>query len=255
MFKRRNKNRVYNVNTNLRFNVLTVFMYIVGIILIVQLFNLQIVHGAEYREQSNTRLTRETTLEAQRGTIMDKSGNVLVSSEMKFELELYKTKIDDATLNQSILNIIAVLEKYGVSYPDSFPITINPYGFKLEGEDLVDWLDYYGIKENATAEEAFNEFKDKYEITNTDVVESRKIMCIRYEITTKGYSSTRALTIAKDIPREAVAEFSENNSKYPGVNIVVTPETKYTMGSLAANVLGYTSTISAEEYKEKKRYI
>ena len=248
MFKRRNKNRVYNVNTNLRFNVLTVFMYIVGIILIVQLFNLQIVHGAEYREQSNTRLTRETTLEAQRGTIMDKSGNVLVSSEMKFELELYKTKIDDATLNQSILNIIAVLEKYGVSYPDSFPITINPYGFKLEGEDLVDWLDYYGIKENATAEEAFNEFKDKYEITNTDVVESRKIMCIRYEITTKGYSSTRALTIAKDIPREAVAEFSENNSKYPGVNIVVTPETKYTMGSLAANVLGYTSTISAEEY-------
>ena len=252
MFKRRNKNRVYNVNTNLRFNVLTVFMYIVGIILIVQLFNLQIVHGAEYREQSNTRLTRETTLEAQRGTIMDKSGNVLVSSEMKFELELYKTKIDDATLNQSILNIIAVLEKYGVSYPDSFPITINPYGFKLEGEDLVDWLDYYGIKENATAEEAFNEFKDKYEITNTDVVESRKIMCIRYEITTKGYSSTRALTIAKDIPREAVAEFSENNSKYPGVNIVVTPETKYTMGSLAANVLGYTSTISAEEYKEKK---
>ena len=252
MFKRRNKNRVYNVNTNLRFNVLTVFMYIVGIILIVQLFNLQIVHGAEYREQSNTRLTRETTLEAQRGTIMDKSGNVLVSSEMKFELELYKTKIDDATLNQSILNIIAVLEKYGVSYPDFFPITINPYGFKLEGEDLVDWLDYYGIKENATAEEAFNEFKDKYEITNTDVVEARKIMCIRYEITTKGYSSTRALTIAKDIPREAVAEFSENNSKYPGVNIVVTPETKYTMGSLAANVLGYTSTISAEEYKEKK---
>ena len=252
MFKRRNKNRVYNVNTNLRFNVLTVFMYIVGIILIVQLFNLQIVHGAEYREQSNTRLTRETTLEAQRGTIMDKSGNVLVSSEMKFELELYKTKIDDATLNQSILNIIAVLEKYGVSYPDSFPITINPYGFKLEGEDLVDWLDYYGIKENATAEEAFNEFKDRYEITNTDVVEARKIMCIRYEITTKGYSSTRALTIAKDIPREAVAEFSENNSKYPGVNIVVTPETKYTMGSLAANVLGYTSTISAEEYKEKK---
>lgn len=252
MFKRKNRNRVYNVNTNLRFNVLTVFMYIIGIILIVQLFNLQIVHGAEYREQSNTRLTRETTLEAQRGTIMDKSGNVLVSSEMKFELELYKTKIDDETLNQSILNIIAVLEKYGINYPDSFPITINPYGFKLEGEELADWLDYYGIKENATAEEAFNEFKDKYEITNTDVVEARKIMCIRYEITTKGYSSTRALTIAKDIPREAVAEFSENNSKYPGVNIVVTPETKYLMGSLAANVLGYTSTISAEEYKEKK---
>ena len=254
MFKRKLKNRTktYTANTNLRFNVLTVFMYVVGIILIIQLFNLQIVHGAEYREQSNTRLTRETTLEAQRGTIMDKSGNILVSSEMKFALELYKTKIDDNTLNQSILNIITVLEKYGINYPDSFPISIDPYGFKIEGEELAEWLDYYGIEENATPEQAFMKFKDKYEISNSNVQEARKIMCIRYEITTKGYSSTRALTIAKDIPREAVAEFSENSNKYPGINIVVMPETKYTMGSLAANILGYTSTISAEEYKEKK---
>ena len=50
-------------NLNLRFNILTVFTYIIGIVLIIQLFNLQIVHGAEYREESNTRLTRETTLE------------------------------------------------------------------------------------------------------------------------------------------------------------------------------------------------
>ena len=49
-------------NVNLRFNVLTILIYIVGIILIVKLFSLQIIHGAEYREQSNTRLTRESTL-------------------------------------------------------------------------------------------------------------------------------------------------------------------------------------------------
>ena len=59
-------------------------VYIVGIIILFRLFNLQIVNGAEYREDSNTRLAREATIEAARGSILDRSGNVLVSTEMKF---------------------------------------------------------------------------------------------------------------------------------------------------------------------------
>ncbi len=49
-------------NIRLRYNILTVFTYIIGIILLIQLFNLQIIHGAEYRQTSNTRLTRESVL-------------------------------------------------------------------------------------------------------------------------------------------------------------------------------------------------
>ena len=51
--KKIRRNKVNNVNTNLRFNMVTVITYLVGIVLLVQLFNLQIVHGAEYREESN----------------------------------------------------------------------------------------------------------------------------------------------------------------------------------------------------------
>ena len=80
-------------NINLRFNLLTVLVYIIGIILIIKLFSLQIVHGAEYREESNTRLTRESTLEAARGSILDRSGTSLVSSTTEFSLEMYKTKV------------------------------------------------------------------------------------------------------------------------------------------------------------------
>ena len=68
----------------LRFNILSASVYIIGIILLVQLFNLQIVKGKEYREQSNTRLTRESTLEASRGAILDKTGAPLVTSSMRF---------------------------------------------------------------------------------------------------------------------------------------------------------------------------
>ena len=241
------------VNVNLRFNVLTVLVYIVGIILIVRLFDLQIVHGAEYREQSNTRLTRESTLEAARGSILDRSGVELVTTQMEFSLEMYKTKVDDEELNASILNIISVLEKYQVSYTDYFPININPYTFTISDETLTEWKTTYKIDENATAEEAFNAFKEKYEINdNYTVEEARKIMAIRYKISTEGYSSTKALTIAEGIPREAVAEFSESSEKFAGINIVVEPARKYTSGTLASHILGYASQISSEEYETRK---
>ncbi|MBR3697204.1 MAG: hypothetical protein IKM97_02905 [Clostridia bacterium] len=52
--------------TNFRYNVITTICYLIGIIILIQLFNLQIVNGSEYRENSNTRLSREGTIEAAR---------------------------------------------------------------------------------------------------------------------------------------------------------------------------------------------
>ena len=239
-------------NINLRFNILTVLTYLVGIVLIAQLFNLQIVHGAEYREQSNTRLTRESTLEAARGSILDKTGNTLVTSSMKFDLELYKSKIDTQTLNQAIWNIVQVLEKYGVSYVDSFPIKINPIEFTIADEELANWKKNNDLAENITAEEALNAFKEKYDIESNNIEQIRKIIAIRYAIVQNGYSSTKALKIASDIPREAVAEFSENGDKFPGINIVVQPQREYSKGSLASHILGYASQISSDEYASRK---
>ena len=54
------------------------------------------------------------------------------------------------------------------------------------------------------------------------------------------------------IPREAVAEFSESSDKFPGINIVTEPVREYTSGTLASHILGYASTISAEEYATRK---
>lgn len=250
--KFREKNKNHRSNLILRYNILTVFTYCIGIILIIQLFNLQIVHGAEYREQSNTRLTRETTLEAERGKILDRTGNALVTSSTKFNLELYKTKIDDKELNDSILNIVNLLEKYQVEYVDSFPISIEPFEFKIEGEELEKWKNTYNLKSEISAEEAFYKFKDKYDIENTDIKEIRKIISIRYEITVTGYSSTKSLKIAEDIPREAVAELSESSDYFPGINIVTEPIREYTSGTLASHILGYSSKISSEEYEKRK---
>ena len=147
--------RINKKSINFRYNTMTIFTYVIGIILIIQLFNLQIIHGKEYREESNTRLTRESTLLASRGEILDRSGNVLVTSTQKFNLELYKSKIDNNTLNSSILKIVNVLEKYQISYTDSFPIKINPFSFTISDDTLKEWKKSYDLSDDATAEEAF----------------------------------------------------------------------------------------------------
>ena len=82
-------------SSKFKFNILSMLVYILGIILLVQLFNLQIIKGQEYREQSNTRLTRESVLKAARGNILDRTGNPIVSNTMGFRLDLYKTKVDN----------------------------------------------------------------------------------------------------------------------------------------------------------------
>ena len=248
--------KVINKNSiNLRFNIATILTYFVGVILIVQLFNLQIVHGEEYREQSNTRLTRETSLEAARGKILDRTGSVLVTSETTFAIELYKSKVDTETLNNSMLAIVNTLTKYEKYKQDSFPIEVNPYRYSLEGEVLANWQSNNGITIGKTAEQVFNEFKEKYEVTNTNVEDARKIIGLRYEIAQTGYSSTRPYRLADNISREAVAEFSERSNEFPGINIVVEPKRQYTSGTVASHILGYSGKITQTEYENnKERY-
>ena len=122
-------------NLKLRFNILSAFVYIIGIILLMQLFNLQIINGASYRETSNTRLTRESTLYASRGYILDRNGNELATVEMTFSLEMYKSKLENDVLNDTALRIINTLEENGDDYLDIFPISINPLEFDFSSEE------------------------------------------------------------------------------------------------------------------------
>jgi len=244
--------KISKENINLRFNLLSILIYLVGIVLIIQLFNLQIINGEEYREQSNTRLSRESILEAARGRILDKSGNLLATNKAGYSIEMYKTKIDDKALNNSILGLLNVLEEHGQSYVDNFPIKINPFEFTIQGETLEKWKNTYKFNSEATAEDCFNYFKNKYKITNEDNAEVRKIIAIRYEITTKGYSSTKSLSIAKDIGTDVIAILSERGTEFPGINIVTEPIRTYTSGNLASHILGYVGRINEEEYKENK---
>ena len=237
--------------SNFRYNVITAVVYLIGIIILIRLFDLQIVHGSEYRETSNTRLAREAKIEAARGSILDRSGNVLVSTEMQFSLEMYKSKTDDNQLNESILVMTNILEQNGDSYVDTFPISIEPFEYHFNNEEeLINWKEKYKIPETASAEEAFYLFRDKYNINNENVKEIRQILAIRYAITTIGYSTTRSIEISDEITRTSAVQLQENSQSLTGVNIVVEPVRIYHQGTLASHIIGYASRISQKNLEQ-----
>lgn len=238
-------------NFKLRYNILTVLVYIIGIVLLIQLFNLQIIHGKEYRETSNTRLTRESSIEAARGTITDRKGNVLAATKTGYSIELYKTKTDNESLNNTILKMVKLLESNNDSYTNNFPIT-SDYKFTLSSDEAIqNWKKQYNISEKASAKDCVYRFRDKYEISNTDMQDVLKIIAIRYEITTKGYSSTKSIKIAEDISKTSAIQFNEQNADFPGINIISQPIRVYTSGRLASHIIGYIGKINDTELQKK----
>ncbi|MEF2931739.1 MAG: penicillin-binding protein 2 [Clostridia bacterium] len=237
-------------NNRIRYNIITILVYLIGIVLLAQLFNLQIIHGAEYRETSNVRLTRESVLKADRGNIKDNTGTLLAGVEAQNTIVLYKTKVSNQVLNDTILRLINLLSQNGDKYVDNFLMDVNPYRFKLtEEESQKKWKKANNINEDATAEETFNYFKKKYEITTDNVEDARKIMAIRYEISYQGYSNTKSIQIAQNISRNTLLEIKERNSDFPGVEITEEPKRVYPLGNTASHIIGRIGRIEEEELK------
>lgn len=237
-------------NNRIRYNIITILVYLIGIVLLAQLFNLQIIHGAEYRETSNVRLTRESVLKADRGNIKDNTGTLLAGVEAQNTIVLYKTKVSNQVLNDTILRLINLLSQNGDKYVDNFLMDVNPYRFKLtEEESQKKWKKANNINADATAEEAFNYFKNKYEITTDNVEDARKIMAIRYEISYQGYSNTKSIQIAQNISRNTLLEIKERNSDFPGVEITEEPKRVYPLGNTASHIIGRIGRIEEEELK------
>lgn len=240
---------------NVRYNILSIIIYIVGIVLIVQLFNLQIVHGEEYLSQANSRLTRETTIKAARGNILDCNGNILAGNKIKYSVKIYKSKIEDEELNITILNTINVLEKNNDTFNDEFPVSINPIEYKYQNqENISKWLEENDLEEGMSAEQALNYYIEKYELGNYSIEEARKIIAVRYGIEKNGYTSMRGYEISSDISETSVAQFEEMSRDFPGIAIDYIPVRKYYYGSLASHTLGYVGKIDSNEYKNNEGY-
>ena len=90
------------------------------------MFNLQIVHGAEYRSQSVSQIVRTTTVEAARGNITDRNGNLIVGNQQTYTLTFDASLLpDDADTNEAILRLVNLCIENNVAYTDNVPLSAD----------------------------------------------------------------------------------------------------------------------------------
>ncbi len=65
-------------------------------ILLIQLINLQVIHGESYKEQSAINAVREVSIPAARGLIYDRNGQLLVENAARFSVTITPSDLPDA---------------------------------------------------------------------------------------------------------------------------------------------------------------
>lgn len=146
-----------------RLDIIRAVVMLILLVIVFKLADLQIVKGEYYRKKSETIRTRNITVTAPRGNIVDRFGRIIAGNKQSYSVNVMKTEIPQATLNEIALSVLNIIEQNGDSYKDEIPILINPIRF-IFGDDELNWKRKYSIPDQAGAKEAFNKLKADYGI-------------------------------------------------------------------------------------------
>ncbi len=92
---------------------------------IIRLFNLQIIHGDQYREIAEQRLIRAYPIKAPRGEILDRYEKAFVRNKMGYSILIQKVEVTDDELNEEIAQVAHIIEDCENELVAEFPITYS----------------------------------------------------------------------------------------------------------------------------------
>lgn len=118
----------------LRLYVLAGLLTLVLLMFAGVLYNTQIVNHDYYVAQSIRTIAREEKVEASRGVITDRNGQVMVSSRSTYSLTFDSSLLKDGEdPNEAILRLVQLCQANGVSWIDNLPISRqSPYTYTLD---------------------------------------------------------------------------------------------------------------------------
>lgn len=243
-----------------RMRFLYAVLFLIMLALFSKLFNLQIIHGEKYLEQSQNRISATVTVKAPRGEIMDRNGKVIVSNREGYSVLLQKTLCSNDELNKKMLGILNVLEKYSYSYTDTLPISFYPYEFiftdennnnSTEDEKALWFSKRTKITDDMTPDEIIRFYKDKvFEISDEYSQDDiRRLIGILYDSNINGFSISQPFKIAEDVSLNVITELKERRNEFEGMLIVKEYYRSYEQNDIAAHILGGIGKMNADEYE------
>ncbi len=251
----------------LRMLALCGFFLLVLSVFCAEMFDAQIVHGAEYRAMAAKTNTRVETVEASRGIITDRNGKVLVSNRAVYTLTFDPSHVADDALNEDLLRLLALLRTQGVTWFDELPLsTTRPYAF----DDTVNrsgmlakymvsrkWLDEGASVEELRGrmkpQEVFDLLREEFGVDETlDQREQRDLIGLRYSLATAKLDGDGTFLFASGVDVSLIALLKDGD--YSGVRVGTSSVREYQTDA-AAHILGRVGKIQKwEEYKDKGGY-
>ena len=117
-----------------RLKVLQVFLVFLACVLILRLFVLQIIRGADYQENYNLRIEKKEIIDATRGNIYDRNGELLAYNKLAYAVTIedsgaYSSRANkNEQLSKELADLITNIEANGDSLDLTFGIVMNSEG-------------------------------------------------------------------------------------------------------------------------------
>ena len=242
--------------------------------IVFRLQDLQIRNGEAYAAQSQKTQYRTLTLKGARGKILDANGIALAYDQKSYDVQFYRdtsknSEADRRNYTEIIRQTIALVEQYGGSTIDTFPIRLNDQEeFEFQWGEITSeqaarreelWrnnLNYNAKNEDGsykqTPKDIYYDFRDRYFIgDDVSYEESLKILSVWNEVRLSAYIAYLPVTIAKDVGFDTVAAIESRSLELSGMNIAESTVRIYPQGSTASQVLGYTGRMVSQEQIEE----
>lgn len=235
------------------------------------LYNLQVVHGGYYLEQSTRKIANTETVQAARGEILDRYGRVLVSNRASYQVSLDTSLMGDIQgRNTTLLKLLAVCREQGVAWTDTLCISgeapfsytqARPFETLSAGGTaspsqlarLVESLKLKDLPENPTAGQMVDALRAYFEVDGSvGEAEGRALVGVLYELALRSKDVARtSYVFARDVNIAFITAVKEG--KLSGVKIDTVTVRQYET-EYAAHLLGQVGPIYAEDwdrYKDK----
>lgn len=255
-----------------RFITVMVIILLMFSVLIVRLFDLQVISYEDNLASAERKKTKTINSQGNRGSIMDSNSLTLAYDKQIYNVKFYRdpnfvpseTDAEGRTLSQyqvytsAIIDVIDIVEKNGGKMDTAFSMVRDP----MTGLWVFTWNnnDYTLAQQNAREEMWRSNFYvqsvtrfPQQELVDTlcrryripeDMSEEKKIKILAvWETMQNNAFLSQPITIASNVSWETVIEIEAKALKLTGISVSVSTQRVYPNGTMACHVIGYIGKI------------